>query len=73
MSRNSKKPFFKLYDRYAKNVTLTYRRSGAFETSVGGACSIFSFIILAYWLAVNIFYAIFDHGTYTTTMDTYLT
>lgn len=65
--------FFKRYDRYAKNVTLTYKKSGAFETSCGGLATIISFTILAYWLAVNIAYAFIDYGSYTTSTATQLT
>ena len=46
--------FLKGYDRYAKPVLLSYKRNGNFTTSVGGFCSIFSFIVLAYWLIINI-------------------
>jgi hypothetical protein len=54
-------------------VSLTYKRSGVFETSIGGVCSIFSFIILAYWLIVNIAFAIYDHGSFATASGTKLT
>ena len=64
--------FFKKYDRYAKQVSLTYLKSGTYRTAAGGACSIFSFTILVYWLAVNIFYAIYDYGTYSTSTQTVL-
>ena len=62
----ARKYFFKRYDRYAKNVSLTYKRLSAFETSIGGACSIFTFVILAYWLIVNIAFTIYDHVTFAT-------
>ena len=65
--------FFKRVDRYAKPVTLTYKKSGSFETSVGGCCSIFSFVLLAYWLAVNIFYAFYNYGSFTSSSDQVLT
>jgi len=58
--------FFKRYDRYAKNVNLTYKKKGAFATSIGGVCSIISFVLLAYWLAVNLIYAVKDNGSFTT-------
>ena len=54
MGKSSVQKFLKGYDRYAKNVTLTYKRSGSFETSIGGCCSIVSFTLLAYWLIVNV-------------------
>ena len=65
--------FCKRYDRYAKNVTLTYKKSGVFETTIGGCCSIISFIILAYWLAVNIFFSVADYGTFSVQETTTLT
>ena len=74
MSRTTKHfSFLKRYDRYAKNVTLTYKKSGSFETSIGGICSILSFLLLFYWLLVNFFYAFYDYGTYTTESNTILT
>ena len=69
--KNQKK-FFKRYDRFAKNVTLTYKKSGNFETSCGGIASILSFLLLFYWLLVNFFFAIYDNGTYTTQSNTRL-
>ena len=65
--------FLKKYDRYAKSVTLTYKKSGVFETSVGGCCSIFSFILLAYWLIVNVFYALANNGSFTKSSEQTLT
>ena len=56
--------FLKGYDRYAKNVTLTYLKSGTYRTAAGGICSIISFILLFYWLCVNVFYALANHGSY---------
>ena len=65
--------FCKRYDRYAKNVSLTYKKSGVFETTIGGCCSIISFIILAYWLAVNVFFSFYDYGTFSSQVTTTLT
>ena len=65
--------FFKSCDWYAKNVTLTYKKSGAFETSVGGLCTILSFIILTYWLAVNIFYSLYNYGSFAASATTVIT
>jgi hypothetical protein len=65
--------FFKRYDRYAKGVSLTYKKKGAFETSIGGICSIISFILLAYWLAVNLLYTLMEPGTFTTSDNVSLT
>ena len=64
--------FFKSYDRYAKQVSLTYLKSGTYRTATGGACSIFSFTILIYWLAVNVFYAIYDYGSFSVSTQTVL-
>ena len=62
----SSKPsrFFKRYDGYAKNVTLTYKKSGTYDTSCGGLASIVTFIMLFYWLLINCFYAIYDNGSF---------
>lgn len=54
MGRTSVQKFLKSYDRYAKNVSLSYKRKGSFETSIGGCCTIFSFIWLFYWVCVNL-------------------
>ena len=54
MGKSNFQKFLKSYDRYAKNVSLSYKRSGSFETSIGGICSIFTFTILTYWLATNL-------------------
>ena len=62
----------KPYDRYAKQVSLTYLKSGTYRTAAGGACSIFSFLVLVYWLAVNVFYAIYDNGTFDNSSQTKL-
>ena len=56
--------FLKGYDRYAKNVTLTYLKSGLYRTAAGGVASILTFLILFYWVCVNVFYAIYNHGSY---------
>lgn len=71
--RKNTEAFCKRYDRYAKNVTLTYKKSGVFETTTGGACSIISFVVLAYWLAVNIFYTVYDFGSFQVSQTTVLT
>ena len=72
-SKQSTQSFLKRYDRFAKNVTLTYKKSGSFETSCGGIASIITFLMLAYWLAVNLFFTIFNYGTFTTSSQTSLT
>ena len=64
MGKSSLQTFLKRYDRYAKNVSLSYKKSGSYETSVGGCCSIFSFTILFYWLCVNIFYTFYPPGKF---------
>ena len=53
MSKSSVRSFLKRYDRYAKGVNLSYKRSTNYETSIGGMCSIISFTLLTYWVAVN--------------------
>ena len=64
MSNKRYQSFFKKYDRYAKPVSLTYKKSGSFETSCGGILSIVSFLVLFYWLVVNLFYAVYDNGSF---------
>ena len=54
MGRANVENFFKFFDRYSKNVTLTYRQKGSFDTSCGGIMSIISFFILAWWLATEL-------------------
>ena len=53
MGRSSVQKFLKGMDRYAKNVSLSYKKKGSFETSIGGCCTIFSFTWLFYWAIVN--------------------
>ena len=65
--------FLKGYDRYAKAVSLTYLKSGSYRTGAGGLCSIFSFILLSYWLVVNIFFALYDGGTVSSSKEVSLT
>ena len=64
--------FFKGFDRYAKNVTLSYKRSGSFETSIGGICSIFAFTILTYWVCVNVWDTFYPPGKFSTSQSTSL-
>ena len=59
MGKGGAQEFFKSYDRYAKNVSLSYKGKGSFPTAWGGLCSIISFIILAYWMVVNVFYTFY--------------
>ena len=66
MGKNAFQTFFKKYDGYAKNVSLSYKRSSSFETSIGGICSILSFTILTYWLAINIWDTFTPPGKYST-------
>ena len=70
MGKSSVQTFLKSYDRYAKNVSLSYKRSGSFETSIGGICSIFSFTVLTYWLAVNIMANFAPPGKFSTSTST---
>ena len=60
----------KSVDRYAKSVTLTYLKSGTYRTPIGGCCTIISFLILFYWLVVNIFYSLANHGSYSVQSQT---
>ena len=73
INRGRTQSFLKRYDRYAKNVTLTYKKSGSFATSCGGITSICSCILLFYWFAVNFAYAFIDYGSYSTSTSTVLT
>ena len=52
------------YDRYAKVVSLTYQKKGSYSTPAGGCFSVVSFCLLFYWVCVNVFYALYDYGTY---------
>ena len=72
MGRSSVQKFLKGYDRYAKNVSLSYKRKGSFETSIGGCCSIFSFTWLFYWACVNIFDTFNPPGKYSDSNSTKL-
>ena len=64
--------FLKGYDRYAKAVSLTYLRSGTYRTHAGGICTMIGFCLLFYWVCVNVFYALHDYGTYSTSEATKL-
>ena len=68
----AKKEFFKRFDRYAKNVSLSYKRSGSYETSIGGICSIFTFTILTYWVCVNVWDTFYPPGKFSTSQSTSL-
>ena len=58
--------FLKSFDRYAQVVSLTYKKSGKYETAIGGCTTIIFFFILSYWVAVNLFYSIYDNGSFET-------
>ena len=73
INRGRTQSFLKRYDSYAKNVTLTYKKSGSFPTTCGGITSICSSILLIYWFAVNFAYAFIDYGSYSTSFSTVLT
>ena len=66
MGKSSMQTFLKKYDRFAKNVSLSYKKSGSYETSIGGCCSIIAFTLLAYWLIVNLFYTFKPPGEFKT-------
>ena len=59
------------FDKYSNGVTLSYRHSGSFPTSIGGICSIISWIILTWWFATEI-YSNYINPSYTTTLATTL-
>ena len=65
MGKYHVRQFLKSKDFYASNVSLLYKRSGVFGTSIGGICSIISFVLLAYWLAVNIWSTLAPPGQFT--------
>ena len=55
------------FDRYAKPVSLYYKKKGSFETAIGGCCSIMTFTWLFYWVIVNSIDTFIPPGKYTTT------
>ena len=61
--------FFKSFDRYAQVVSLTYKKSGRFETAPGGIATIILFLVLTYWLVLNLFFTIHDNGTFLTSQS----
>ena len=64
---NRVQSFLKYFDRYARPVTLQYKRSGKYETSIGGFCSILTTILLIYYLSVNMVDVFQPPGKFTTT------
>ena len=48
---------------------MVYKRSGSFETSIGGVCSIFSFTVLLYWLALNLWETFAPPGKFKDTVQ----
>ena len=64
--RNRTLDFFKSFDRYAQVVSLTYKKSGKFETAPGGIATIIIVLVLNYWVVVNLFYSIHDNGSFIT-------
>lgn len=46
--------FLKGYDRYSKAVSLTYLKSGSYRTGAGGICSIIGFILITWFVGVNV-------------------
>ena len=53
--RHTSQSFFKTFDRYSKGVSLSYNHSTSFTTSMGGACSIISWILLTWWFTTEIY------------------
>ena len=72
MAKFSLESFLKSNDRYAKNVLLLYKRKGEFETQVGGCCTIISFLLLSYWLILNMVDTFSGFGKYSTSTSTKL-
>ena len=46
--------FVKQFDRYSNNISLTYNSKKSMETTIGGVCSIFTFIFLTYVFVMNV-------------------
>ena len=65
--------FFQSFDRYAQVVSLTYKKSGKFETAMGGCVTIISFFVLIYWVIINLLYSIADDGSFQTSFVTQVT
>jgi len=72
MGKSSFTSFLKNQDGFAKNVSLTYKRQGSFGTSIGGICSIFTFTLLTYWMAINIWDTFAPPGKFNTKRQTVL-
>ena len=70
MPKTAVQNFFKGFDRYSKNVSLSYQRKGSFETSIGGFCSIFTFTWMAYWVTLNLFHTFLPPGEFSTSEKT---
>ena len=73
MGKSSVQDFLKGYDRYAKGVSLAYKRKGSYETSIGGICSIFSFVVLIYFFAGFLYDTVAPPGSFSTSEKTELT
>ena len=66
MGRSDLQSFIKGFDRYAKNVSLAYKKKGSFETSIGGICSIIAFVLLSYMVVISLLELFMDKGKYST-------
>ena len=66
MAKTSLQKFCKSHDRYAKKVSLSYKKKGSFETSIGGACSILQWVLLSYWVAINVIFTFKPPGDFKT-------
>lgn len=53
-SRRRIQTFFHGYDRYANPVTLTYNQKKKFTTTIGGICTMISFVAIVYYVTVII-------------------
>ena len=65
--------FFQYFDKYAQVVSLTYKKSGKHETVAGGVCTVFVFVILAYWTIINLFFTFYENGSFITSNGKMLT
>ena len=61
--------FLYSFDRYAKPVSLAYKKQGNFTTSIGGCCSIITFTWLFYWVIINLIDVLTPPGKYKTTVN----
>ena len=63
------KEFLKSVDRYGQVVSLTYKKSGKYDTTAGGAATVIVFFVLSYWIALQLFFSIYDNGSFNTSLS----